>query len=201
VPEGSSTHCPSHIERISVSSLGRCYLVSCWHLADKFDQGTNVRLTRADICCVDTFQLLFWPTLSGWGLKYLSNLSGRFTKASASGGAGFFLVILGQTAEYCRLKSSQCIRCKYMDCVEVCPVDCFYEGENTALVDDVGQLSLLSDAVTALRELDSLIAGSGETVRRVTRVSPRRFNRRTYMISASGRSDLTFKAAMSASSA
>ena len=23
-----------------------------------------------------------------------------------------------------------CIRCKYMDCVEVCPVDCFYEGEN-----------------------------------------------------------------------
>ncbi len=25
-----------------------------------------------------------------------------------------------------------CIRCKYMDCVEVCPVDCFYEGENNA---------------------------------------------------------------------
>jgi len=21
-----------------------------------------------------------------------------------------------------------CIRCKYMDCVEVCPVDCFYDG-------------------------------------------------------------------------
>ena len=21
-----------------------------------------------------------------------------------------------------------CIRCKYMDCVEVCPVDCFYEA-------------------------------------------------------------------------
>ena len=21
-----------------------------------------------------------------------------------------------------------CIKCKYMDCVEVCPVDCFYEG-------------------------------------------------------------------------
>ena len=21
-----------------------------------------------------------------------------------------------------------CVRCKYMDCVEVCPVDCFYEG-------------------------------------------------------------------------
>ena len=23
-----------------------------------------------------------------------------------------------------------CIKCKYMDCIEVCPVDCFYEGEN-----------------------------------------------------------------------
>lgn len=23
-----------------------------------------------------------------------------------------------------------CIKCKFMDCVEVCPVDCFYEGEN-----------------------------------------------------------------------
>ena len=22
------------------------------------------------------------------------------------------------------------IKCKFMDCVEVCPVDCFYEGEN-----------------------------------------------------------------------
>ncbi len=22
-----------------------------------------------------------------------------------------------------------CIRCKYTDCVEVCPVDCFYEGK------------------------------------------------------------------------
>ena len=26
--------------------------------------------------------------------------------------------------------NDSCIRCKYMDCVEVCPVDCFYEGEN-----------------------------------------------------------------------
>ncbi|MDQ7039872.1 MAG: ferredoxin family protein, partial [Rhodothermus sp.] len=23
-----------------------------------------------------------------------------------------------------------CINCKYTDCVEVCPVDCFYEGPN-----------------------------------------------------------------------
>jgi ferredoxin len=28
-----------------------------------------------------------------------------------------------------------CIRCKYMDCVEVCPVDCFYEGETMLAID------------------------------------------------------------------
>jgi len=27
-----------------------------------------------------------------------------------------------------------CIKCKYMDCVEVCPVDCFYEGENILVI-------------------------------------------------------------------
>ncbi len=25
--------------------------------------------------------------------------------------------------------TEQCIKCKYMDCVDVCPVDCFYEGD------------------------------------------------------------------------
>ena len=28
----------------------------------------------------------------------------------------------------------QCIKCKYMDCVEVCPVDCFYEGPNMLVI-------------------------------------------------------------------
>ncbi len=28
-----------------------------------------------------------------------------------------------------------CIKCKYTDCVEVCPVDCFYEGENMLVID------------------------------------------------------------------
>lgn len=27
-----------------------------------------------------------------------------------------------------------CIRCKFMDCVEVCPVDCFYEGANMLVI-------------------------------------------------------------------
>ena len=28
----------------------------------------------------------------------------------------------------------KCIKCKLMDCVEVCPVDCFYEGENMLVI-------------------------------------------------------------------
>ena len=30
--------------------------------------------------------------------------------------------------------TEKCIKCKYMDCVEVCPVDCFYEGENFLVI-------------------------------------------------------------------
>ncbi|WDM85387.1 ferredoxin family protein [Ehrlichia sp. JZT12] len=31
--------------------------------------------------------------------------------------------------------TDRCIRCKYTDCVEVCPVDCFYEGKNMLVID------------------------------------------------------------------
>ena len=27
-----------------------------------------------------------------------------------------------------------CIKCKHTDCVQVCPVDCFYEGPNTLVI-------------------------------------------------------------------
>jgi ferredoxin len=27
-----------------------------------------------------------------------------------------------------------CIKCKYTDCVEVCPIDCFHEGENMLVI-------------------------------------------------------------------
>ncbi len=27
-----------------------------------------------------------------------------------------------------------CVKCKYTDCVEVCPVDCFYEGETMLVI-------------------------------------------------------------------
>ncbi len=32
------------------------------------------------------------------------------------------------------LVNDKCIKCKYMDCVEVCPVDCFYEGANMLVI-------------------------------------------------------------------
>ena len=32
------------------------------------------------------------------------------------------------------LVNENCVKCKHMDCVEVCPVDCFYEGENMLVI-------------------------------------------------------------------
>lgn len=32
------------------------------------------------------------------------------------------------------LVTDNCIKCKHTDCVEVCPVDCFYEGENMLVI-------------------------------------------------------------------
>ena len=31
--------------------------------------------------------------------------------------------------------TENCIKCKYTDCVEVCPVDCFREGPNFLVID------------------------------------------------------------------
>lgn len=31
--------------------------------------------------------------------------------------------------------TDNCVRCKYTDCVEVCPVDCFHEGPNFLAID------------------------------------------------------------------
>jgi ferredoxin len=33
--------------------------------------------------------------------------------------------------------TEQCIKCKYTDCVDVCPVDCFHEGPNFLVIDPV----------------------------------------------------------------
>ena len=31
--------------------------------------------------------------------------------------------------------TENCIKCKYTDCVDVCPVDCFHEGPNSLVID------------------------------------------------------------------
>lgn len=31
--------------------------------------------------------------------------------------------------------TENCIKCKFTDCVEVCPVDCFHEGPNFLVID------------------------------------------------------------------
>ena len=31
--------------------------------------------------------------------------------------------------------TENCIKCRYTDCVEVCPVDCFHEGPNFLVID------------------------------------------------------------------
>ena len=49
--------------------------------------------------------------------------------------------IMGDIKEKLKRKSivtyivnENCIKCKLMDCVEVCPVDCFYEGKNMLVI-------------------------------------------------------------------
>ncbi len=45
--------------------------------------------------------------------------------------AGLFVAFFKMTY----VVTDACIRCKYMDCVDVCPVDCFYEGANMLVID------------------------------------------------------------------
>ena len=36
------------------------------------------------------------------------------------------------------LVNDKCIKCKHTTCVDVCPVDCFYEGKNMLVIIDCG---------------------------------------------------------------
>ena len=42
--------------------------------------------------------------------------------------------VFWKEAQVTYIVNESCIRCKYTDCVEVCPVDCFYEGENMLVI-------------------------------------------------------------------
>lgn len=61
-----------------------------------------------------------------------------------------------------------CIKCKYTDCVEVCPVDCFYEGPNFLVIhpDECIDCGLCEPEcpVEAIFDEDELPAGQEEFV-------------------------------------
>src|SRR3982751_2151355 len=40
-----------------------------------------------------------------------------------------------RSPEMTHVVTDSCIRCKYTDCVEVCPVDCFHEGPGFLVID------------------------------------------------------------------
>ena len=40
-----------------------------------------------------------------------------------------------RTSNMTHVVTESCIRCKYTDCVDVCPVDCFREGPNMLVID------------------------------------------------------------------
>ena len=41
----------------------------------------------------------------------------------------------GEKGNMAFVVTESCIKCKYTDCVEVCPVDCFHEGPNMLVID------------------------------------------------------------------
>jgi ferredoxin len=69
-------------------------------------------------------------------LRQNPHLKGKFKAASSP--AKWFTAPNFETLErklpMTYIVTDNCIRCKYMDCVEVCPVDCFYEGENMLVI-------------------------------------------------------------------
>lgn len=56
---------------------------------------------------------------------------GRFFRAGSIPALGTSLM-MGKKMTF--VVTEQCIKCKYTDCVEVCPVDCFYEGPNFLVI-------------------------------------------------------------------
>ena len=52
----------------------------------------------------------------------------------------------------------ECIKCKHTDCVEVCPVDCFYEGVNTLVINPDECIDCPVEAIVA--DTDTNVAKS-----------------------------------------
>ncbi len=45
------------------------------------------------------------------------------------------MINLGNIVVMTHVVTENCIKCKYTDCVDVCPVDCFREGPNFLVID------------------------------------------------------------------
>lgn len=64
--------------------------------------------------------------------------------------------------------ADNCIKCKHTDCVEVCPVDCFYEGPNFLVInpDECIDCALCEPEcpVEAIFEEDDLPAGQEQFI-------------------------------------
>ncbi len=116
-------------------------IVRCgWFGSRAFANGGAVRrpLARFTAIWADRFRRAA-PPAQGLDLSRKSIAGTRFAVAGAR-----LRLICGYVTQ--RLRSScpergmtyvvveNCIKCKYMDCVEVCPVDCFYEGENMLVI-------------------------------------------------------------------
>jgi ferredoxin len=49
--------------------------------------------------------------------------------------SGIFPRAPGLPSPMAYVVTESCIKCKYTDCVDVCPVDCFHEGPNMLVID------------------------------------------------------------------
>ena len=60
--------------------------------------------------------------------------TGGFFSIHAGKGLDIKSIYIKGTTFMTYIVNDNCIGCKYTDCVEVCPVDCFYEGENMLVI-------------------------------------------------------------------
>ena len=71
--------------------------------------------------------------------------------------------------------TESCIKCKYTDCVEVCPVNCFYEGPNFLVInpDECIDCALCEPEcpVNAIKSEDDLVESEKQFLEINTRLS------------------------------